>query len=432
MDLSLSESMLFLMEGIWMEESSRHRVHIADTIFIRNDLPVKWLFTSKDGFVLRKGKQQLQAIESIPWTLRHTLQRKYRSTVDARTKIARIWTLQQDSIREELLDEAQLSAKLKSPSKLEHMFMIQLYLEGKPYQGCGIFQHHFVISSTEDVDKGSWELKVPPPLKSEAESELIQPHSSKLPVPKEIDAAFWNISKKVVDWLEAYSGFTVERALFSFTLTSSAVFVLTSLESVRLSNLTRKRTQKIMVAPGTRSTLFTLNTSQNTQSRITRSRPSSAVPSSRSKASPTKRYAQLTESRRLKSDSLAALEVLGPVDSRKRRPHSAPMRRQAPQPALDGQEGIASQRKVGEAAFGFFRQTACEGDLCGTLMHLKDPFGEGDEFFVQAHPSFKVVMKSILLCRAETAFTGRTIGYDASRVRETSESMTSKEVRVMH
>lgn len=432
MDLSPTESMLLLMEGIWVEESPRHRVHIADTILIRNDLPVKWLFTSKDGYVLRKGKQQLHAIDGIPWSFKRTLQRKYMSSVDARTKIARVWTLQQDNLREELLDEAQLSAKLKSPRHLESMFMIQLFLEGMAYQGCGIFQHQYVLSSTPDVSpRGSWELKVPPPPKGEAEYELTQRHASRLSVPTEIDAALRDISSKVVGWLETYSGFTVERALLTFTLTSSTVFVLTGLENIRLSNVPKAKQKAKVTMSSTRVRMQCVNP-QRIQSR---SRPSSAVPTSRTNASPTKGYTLLTESRRLKSDSLAALEVLRPLSSSLRRPSSAPLRRWATQPALDRNRDGQRTLRINEPlqtdhTLRYLKRATCEGDLCGTLMYLREPLEDDDDFAVQFRPSFKVVMKSILLCRAETAFTGHIFANDTSQIKAAEQTTMQEEVRV--
>ena len=384
MDLSLTESMLFLMEGLWVEESSRHKVHIADTILIRNDLPVKWLFTCNDGFVLRKGKQQLRAIENIPSSLRRTLQKKYKSPIGARSKIAKVWTLQQDILIEELLDQAQLSAKLKSPSQLEHVFMIQIYLEGKPYRGCGLFKHQYVVCPTEDVPQLSWELTAPPPPRGEVGSELIQQHSSKLSVPKEIDTALRDISKQVVGWLEAYSGFTVELALLTFTLTASGVFVLTGIESVRLSNVPRKMKERNKVVTRT-NPIPMVNATQKTTSNNMKARPRSAVPTSRARQSPTKGYALLTESRRLKSDSLAILEGLRPSSSSRRRPSSAPLRRSSTLPTLNGHHGNHSNR-IDETlqvdyALGYLKRTTCEGDLCGTLMHLKEPAGEDEGLF---------------------------------------------------
>ena len=315
MDLSRTESMLLLTEGLWSEKRGRHRIQIADTILMRNGIPMKWLFTSKEGLVLRKGKQQLKAVESIPSTLKHIIHRRYKSPVAFHTKIARVWSLLHGKLTEEWLDELQLSAKLRSPSQLESLFMVQLHLEGQTYRGGGTFQHLFLRETEGNRIQSSWELKHPPTPSKGIDA------PSRLEVPKELEITLREICEKAVGWLEAYSGFRIERALLSFVVAVSGAIVLIGMEEVRISKGNREDKSQGKPLPTRSNDVESLF-----QAAPQRPRPQSAVLAPKGKLSLVKGYSRLTESRRLQSDSLAVLEVMRlPRLPRILRPASAPL-----------------------------------------------------------------------------------------------------------
>lgn len=364
MELSTSESLLILHEVV-----HKKLINIADGVVFNSSRAQKWLFTSKNGNVLRKSRDSLLTIaSSLPTQIKQSLKKKYGIRLGLRSKIAKVWALVDFKVTERLVDEVQLALILKTARNCENVFLVQMYLEPTPYNGSGELIHEFTVDSHNNcrqITHEELEVQALPygHLNREGENATIRC----LPVIEELHEIVSQRSRQLVGWLQDHTKLRVVAVEFNFTLTRSGEPVLTGLSKLKLVS-------DVMTSP------FNQRDSPRSEEPPVQSssvkpravaRPKSAVAGGQRQAA---LYEKTTESRRAQSDIFYIREA---QDSFRRRPASAPLGRgpanavTAPTTTLHPTEESSDWIQMAT------KGVDCAGDYCEVLSAGMDTDGNG-------------------------------------------------------
>jgi len=117
---------------------------MMDTIIFQHGHPFRWIFTSeKTGEVLKKNKCKLKASDIAAALKKRSFKlRGKRNKYRDDSKFACVWfRTEGGSMSFRLLDEAELHFVLGDRTYSQYISAIQVFFEGFPLKGCGIFEH---------------------------------------------------------------------------------------------------------------------------------------------------------------------------------------------------------------------------------------------------------------------------------------------------
>lgn len=221
--MSPLEAHRLLFASAWRPGAKRN-LHMADTVLFRDGAPETWLFTGKDGLVLRKRRDAL-----LRWPaalvdgFKRVLAKRHGTRVRPHTKIARVWVLGEEQESERLLDEVHLRLLLAERVPGPAVLMVQCLVPPCAYRGSGRLLH-----SVRRQPQDAFGRRGP----SATSTVELRDSGEPVPLAEELHAYLAAKCAELLQWMDE-RGAQVLCATFQFSLSEGSVPVLVGVQDVR-------------------------------------------------------------------------------------------------------------------------------------------------------------------------------------------------------
>lgn len=256
-ELSNVESFSFLFKSLWSPVETidgRFKLNVLDVILFDKGVPFRWLFTSsKTGGIMKKKSEKLNFIEIIKSmkSRAHTLSCDKHAL---RSNIATIWNLDtsNNTIFSYVVDEIGLVDLLEDNFSLDKVLAIQVYLNGWPLKGSGVFEHRITMDSEGRRQYETTEFINPP---DDAHVTTYSNGIRKLFVTETQHNAIKILSRKLLKALEVSSNTTVASIVIQVVFDSSWIPYIVTAKNVVLCDAsydwyTRSKREEMIYASG--------------------------------------------------------------------------------------------------------------------------------------------------------------------------------------
>jgi hypothetical protein len=256
-ELSNVESFSFLFKSIWSPVETidgRSKLNVLDVILFDKGVPFRWLFTSsKTGEIMKKKSEKLNSVEIIKSmkSRAHTLSCDKHAL---RSSIATVWNLDtsNNTIFSYVVDEIGLVNLFEDNFSLDKVLAIQVYLNGWPLKGSGVFEHRITMDSEGRRQYETTEFVNPP---DDAHVTTYSKGIRKLFVTETQHNAIKILSRKLLKVLDVSSNTTVASIVIQVVFDSSWIPYIVTAKNVVLCDAsydwyTRSKRDEMIYASG--------------------------------------------------------------------------------------------------------------------------------------------------------------------------------------
>jgi hypothetical protein len=256
-ELSNIESFSFLFKSVWSPSETvdgRSKLNILDVILFDKGVPFRWLFTSsKTGDIMKKKSENLNSMEIIKSlkSRAHTLSCDKHAM---RSTVATVWYLDtsNNTILSYVVDEFGLVNLFEDKYSLDKVLAIQVYLNGWPLKGSGVFEHRITMDGEGRRQYETTEFVNPP---DDSHVTTYSTGIRKLFVTETQHNAIKILSRKLLKVLEISSKTTVASLVIQVVFDSSWIPYIVTAKNIVLCDasydwFTRSRREEMIYASG--------------------------------------------------------------------------------------------------------------------------------------------------------------------------------------
>jgi hypothetical protein len=256
-ELSNVESFSFLFKSIWSPVETidgRSKLNVLDVILFDKGVPFRWLFTSsKTGEIMKKKSEKLNSMEIIKSmkSRAHTLSCDKHAL---RSSIATIWNFDtsNNTIFSYVVDEIGLVNLFEDKFSLDKVLAIQVYLNGWPLKGSGVFEHRITMDSEGRRQYETTEFVNPP---DDAHVTTYSKGIRKLFVTETQHNAIKILSRKLLKVLDVSSNTTVASIVIQVVFDSSWIPYIVTAKNIVMCDAsydwyTRSKRDEMIYASG--------------------------------------------------------------------------------------------------------------------------------------------------------------------------------------
>jgi hypothetical protein len=256
-ELSNVESFSFLFKCIWSPSEildGRSKLNVLDVILFDKGVPFRWLFTSsKTGDIMKKKSEKLNSMEII----KSLKSRAHSLSCDKhalRSIVATVWYLDtsNNTILSYVVDEFGLVNLFEDKYSSDKVLAIQVYLNGWPLKGSGVFEHRITMDSEGRRQYETTEFVNPP---DDSHVTTYSTGIRKLFVTETQHNAIKILSRKLLKVLEIRSKTTVASIVIQVVFDSSWIPYIVTAKNIVLCDasydwFTRSRREEMVYASG--------------------------------------------------------------------------------------------------------------------------------------------------------------------------------------